>query len=52
MQVASRVSEQLKGCVHYIFASFFVCLKEHTLETMKNAFYFTLKALVLEIIKF
>ena len=31
----------------------FVCLKERTLETKKNVFYFTLKALlVLEIIKF
>ena len=31
----------------------FVCLKESTFETRKNAFYFTSKALlVLEIIKF
>ena len=31
----------------------FVCLKESTCETRKNAFYFTSKALfVLEIIKF
>ena len=46
-------TEYLKGCVHYIFASFFVCLKESTWETKKNAAYFTSKALlVYEIINF
>ena len=31
----------------------FICLKEHTCETRKNVFYFTLEALfILEIIKF
>ena len=49
-----KPAEQLfKGCVRYIFASLFLCLKENTCETRKNAFYFTSKALlVLEIIKF
>ena len=42
-----------KGCVRYIFASLFLCLKESTCETRKNVFYLTLKALfVFEIIKF
>ena len=43
-----------KGCVSATFLLvYFVCLKESTCETRKNAFYFTLKALfVLEIIKF
>ena len=46
-------TEYLKGCVHYIFTSFFVCLKESTWETKKNAAYFTSKApLVYEIINF
>ena len=45
--------EKLKGCVRYILLVCFVCLQESTCETRKNAFYFTLKALlVLEIIKF
>ena len=34
-----------KGCVHYIFASLFVSLRESTCETRKNMFYCTLKAL-------
>ena len=42
-----------KGCVHYIFASLFLSLKESTCQTRKNIFYFTSKALfVLEKIKF
>ena len=41
----------IKGCVRYILLVCFVCLKESTCETRKNAFYFTTKALlVLEII--
>ena len=43
----------IKGCVRYIFTTFFVCLKESTCETRKKNFYFTSKALsALEIIKF
>ena len=43
----------IKGCIRYIFAILFICLKERTYETRKNVSYFTLKGLyVLEIIKF
>ena len=43
----------VKGCVHSIFASFFLSLNESTCQTRKNVFYFTSKALfVLEKIKF
>ena len=43
----------IKGCVRYILLVCFVCLKESTCETRKNAFYFTSKApLVPEIINF
>ena len=42
-----------KGPFHHILLVCSVCLKESALETRKNVFYFTLKALfVLEIIKF
>ena len=34
-----------KGCIRYIFASFFLSLNESTCETRKNVFYFTSKAL-------
>ena len=43
----------LQGCVHYIFASLFLSLKESTCETRKNVFYSNLKAFfVLKKIKF
>ena len=32
------VKVTFKGCVHYIFPSLFVCLKESTFETRKNIF--------------
>ena len=53
MREREREREQFKGCVRYIFASFFLGLKESTCETRKNVFYFTSKALfVLEILTF
>ena len=42
-----------EGCVHYIFASLFLSVKECTCETFKNGFYFISKGLfVLEKITF
>ena len=35
----------VRVCVSYIFASFFLSLKESTSETWENVFYFTSKAL-------
>ena len=50
-------ARKMEKCLKVVAATFllvcFVCLKENTFETKKNAFYFTSKALVvLEIIKF
>ena len=43
----------VKGCVHYIFASFVLSVNESTYQTTGSVFYSTLKALsVLEKIKF
>ena len=51
--ISDELCDILKGCVRYIFASLFLCLKESTCEARKNVFYFTSKALfVFEIIKF
>ena len=48
-----RVYVSFNGCARYIFASLFLSLNESTCQTMKNVFYFTLKALfVLEKINF
>ena len=45
--------DRLKGCICYIFASFFWCINKSSCKTRKNAFNFTLKALVvLGVIKF
>ena len=42
-----------KGCVRYSFASLFCMSKREHFKTRENAFYFSMKALlVLEIIKF
>ena len=44
MVVKSTLSAQtlaLKGCVRYIFASFFLSVNESTYQTRKRAFYFT-----------
>ena len=55
MKMDASVLEEksyFKGCIHYIFASFFLNLNESTCQTGKNVFYFTSKALfVLEKIK-
>ena len=49
----SEISPSLKVVSATFLLVCFVCLTESTCETRKNAFYFTLKALlVLEIIKF
>ena len=48
-----NLTEQIKGCVRYIFASLFLSLNESTCQTGKYVFYFTSKALfILEKIKF
>ena len=48
-----HISQDLKVVSATFLLVCFVCLKESTCETRKNAFYFTSKALlVLEIIKF
>ena len=36
-------NQVFKGCVHYIFATLFLSLKESTCETRKNAFLFHFK---------
>ena len=48
-----REQLDIKGCVHYIFASLFLGLNESTCQMKKNVFYFTSKPLfILEKIKF
>ena len=43
--LASKLMQSLKVMSATFLLVCFVCLKERTLETIKNAFYFTSKAL-------
>ena len=44
-QVLLLGKNNIKGCVHYIFASFFLSLEESTCEIRKNVLHFSSKAL-------